>query len=143
MKDKIIEILDRHLFTPYDGTITGQEEAAEEIESLFKEQMEQKPEMKIDLRKELLRFWDTCEIDRKTKKKIINEYLTNRNENSTEIQSITYPRQFVEWMLESAAYSDVPAKQYTQKWNVEIETHVWDYFTTAELYKYWKQNIDK
>ena len=99
--------------------------------------------MKIDLRKELLRFWDTCEIDRKTKKKIINEYLTNRNENSTEIQSITYPRQFVEWMLESAAYSDVPAKQYTQKWNVEIETHVWDYFTTAELYKYWKQNIDK
>ena len=51
------------------------------------------------------------------------------------------PKEFVEWMLKNAAYSDVPAKEFTSKWNVITEDNTWVYFTTDEAIQYWKTNI--
>ena len=51
------------------------------------------------------------------------------------------PKEFVEWMLKNAAYSDVPAKEFTSKWNVITEDNTWVYFTTDEAIEYWKTEI--
>lgn len=51
-----------------------------------------------------------------------------------------YPKEFVEWMLKCSAYSDVPFREFTLKWNVNIEPDEWKYFTTDELFNYWKEN---
>jgi hypothetical protein len=52
-----------------------------------------------------------------------------------------YDKRFIEWMLKNGAYSDVPYKTYTQKWNIQIENYDWVYFTTEEAFEYWKNDI--
>ena len=56
------------------------------------------------------------------------------------IEEHYYPKEFVEWMLKCGTYSDVPYREFTLKWNVNIEPDKWQYFTTDELYQYWKEN---
>jgi len=51
-----------------------------------------------------------------------------------------YPKEFVGWMLRCSAYSDVPFREFTLKWNVNIGPDEWRYFTTDELFNYWKEN---
>lgn len=50
-----------------------------------------------------------------------------------------YPKKFVEWLLHHAEI-DVDTYDYETKWAIETETHVVDYLTTKEAYKYWKAN---
>ncbi len=51
-----------------------------------------------------------------------------------------YPKEFVGWMLRCSAYSDVPFREFTLKWNVNIGPDEWRYFTTDELFNYWANN---
>ena len=67
MKDKIIEIL-----VEVDNLNT-------ELASLKKQIEEQKPKAKPDLREELIKFWETCEIARQTKEKVVDDYLNQTN----------------------------------------------------------------
>ena len=57
------------------------------------------------------------------------------------IEEHYYPKEFVEWMLKCSAYSDVPFREFTLKWNINVEPDIWRYFTTDELYQYWKENV--
>ena len=57
------------------------------------------------------------------------------------IEEHYYPKEFVEWMLKCGTYSDVPYREFTLKWNVNIEPDKWQYFTTDELYQYYKENV--
>lgn len=57
------------------------------------------------------------------------------------IEEHYYPKEFVEWMLRCSAYSDVPFREFTLKWNVNIGPDEWRCFTTDELFNYWKENV--
>lgn len=56
------------------------------------------------------------------------------------IEEHYYPKEFVEWMLRCSAYSDVPFREFTLKWNVNIGPDEWRCFTTDELFNYWVNN---
>ena len=56
------------------------EELYQEVLSILKKQIEeQKPKAKPDLREELIKFWETCEIARQTKEKVVDDYLNQTN----------------------------------------------------------------
>jgi len=68
---------------------------------------------------------------------------------ATEIESICYPKEFVEWMLYEP-HVDIQLTDYydnsigeMKKEIKKYEEFYWKPLTLVELYEYWKQNIDK
>jgi hypothetical protein len=73
-----------------------------------------------------------------------NKTVTFTETIETEGEGQFYPPEFLEWILEFAEKIDIETEtEIYHKWVVEVETHIIEEFTTAELFEYWKQNEKK
>ena len=52
-----------------------------------------------------------------------------------------YPKKFLEWLLNHSSIDIDDEDDFERKWVIMTETHVLDYFTTKEAFRYWKKNI--
>lgn len=85
-------------------------------------------------------------LSKELKKEVLHNQIQQAKQNeclsdlTALIEEHYYPKEFVEWMLRCSAYSDVPFREFTLKWNVNIGPDEWRCFTTDELFNYWVNN---